>query len=171
MSKYTPLYESDQLTYWPYYQTSTGCFSFLIAMSLTSLLLGLWLTFSVDFMENIIVFSVLGLMTFASLLGAFAVSTLRYTMIQISSIGLKMTSTHTRKNVCVLWGNVIGVEHQIQPHYGLQWYIILYIDPNSSREGNCCHKSIRLPLRSVEQNKIDALISENIRKTGGEPLS
>ena len=162
MRKYTPLYTSTQLIYWPYYQTATCALFLLIILCVASGLLSIWLAAIANFSENMIVVFFACLVAIVSLLGIISINKLRYTMIQITSDGLKITNHHTQNNVCILWKDVIGIKHQIQYYYGLEWYIVLYKDSVFLHEHNGCEKSIRLPLYNVDQSKIKALIPEHV---------
>ena len=162
MRKYTPLYTSSQLIYWPYYQTATCALFLLIILCVASGLLSIWLAAIANFPENTIVVFFACLVAVVSLLGIFSINKLRYTRIRIASTCIEITNHYTQQNICILWENVLGIEYQIQHYYGLEWYIVLYTDSVFLHEHNGCEKSIRLPLRNVDQSKIKALILEHV---------
>ena len=130
-------------------------------MSITSICLSIWLSIVADCPGVIIVLSLLGLIAFVSLLFV-SKNPQRYTMIRITSVSVEVTNPRTKKKECVLWENVTKIEHQIQVHYGLEWYVVMYRDPTFPEECEHFQKILRLPLYGIEKNKIGAFIPEGI---------
>jgi len=162
MRKFDPLYEHDRLIYWPYYQTITGCAYLLTFISITSLCLSVLLSFVSNCLWIIIVITLLGFIAFISMLLILR-HPQRYTMIQITSAAVDVTNPNTEKNEHIVWENVIEIAHQIQTHYGLEWYIVKYIS-QAFPEGNERRQGVlRLPLYGVDKHKIKAFIPKNVR--------
>jgi DMSO reductase anchor subunit len=162
MKKRGAIYEQNSITYWPNYTTVTGSMYLFGLIGTGFALVAIIQIFLTD-VDNTVL-QVLALMfSIIFLYITIRIKGLKEKKVVIDTNGIAISQKQASETLHISWVEVNEIKHEHQLWYGLESLIITYKKPNEAdpvRDSTLHY--LRLPLRSIERDKIKQIVPPSI---------
>lgn len=156
------IYEQGSITYWPNYTTIVGCMVLfgLVAIGLATMAILQILCHGID---SIMFSSLAFLVSFLFVYIIIRINGMKEEKVVIDDHGIVVSQIQGFETVHLSWEEVKEIKYEHQSWYGSEWLIISYRKLHKANfTDNSILQYLRLPLRSVEFEKIKQIVPYHI---------
>lgn len=156
-----PRYDKSSVTFWPFCTAVIGGMCLFGFIGVCSALMAIVQIFS-PARDGILMVIAIALATI-SLYIMFTIKELKDRKVVINEIGIEIFKKRESEALSIAWRDVTEIKYETMPLYGFEFLVVMY---KNSGENNSLLKfplqSIRLPLGSIEKEKIEQIIPRPI---------
>lgn len=158
MKQRRTIYNQNSITYWPNYTSVLGALHLFCFMGIGFAAMTVIVLFWHD--SNNAVLTILSMVLSAiSFYITYKIKCLKEKKVVIDISGITVLLKCTATPIFVSWSEVCEIKYERQPWYGLESLLIAYQQPDRATSiGTSQCNQLRLPLRSVDQDKLREII-------------
>lgn len=156
-----PRYDKSSVTFWPFRTVAIGGMCLFGFIGASSLMMAIVQTFSPS--RDVILAVIAFALTAISLYTMLAIMDLKDRKVVINESGIEIFKKQETKALSVSWKEVTEIKYEAIAWYGIEFLVVTYKNLGSKDSPlKLPLQSIRLPIGSVEKEKLDCVVPRPI---------